>query len=138
MGENTKKKAPKLLKSKKTKFFAILLACLIILFIIHGIFFYTPPLLDSGKRDVFENTIDFFSFAWHLTKASVTKDFLGDSGKANEYFAKAGWYRKEYLLNRFFVEEKDLDRFLEKNRNQDIKTIRKDLYVFLMTPKKRE
>lgn len=111
--------------------------CLIILFlIIYKTLFYIPPLLDQGKRNIAEKTIDFFCFGWHLTTGSIHMAYLKNHDNAIKEFAKAGWYRKKYLAKRFFKKEEDIDKFLEANRNLPNKSFREKLYVFLITPTK--
>ena len=135
MGESIIKKASKLLKFQKTKLFVFLFLFLIILLFFHKLFIYTPPLLDSGKRDILENTIDFFSFAWHLTEASLLKDYLNKPGESNGSFVKAGWHRKRYLLSKFWINEDELVVFLNKNKDLPVKTIKNNLYTFLFIEK---
>jgi len=121
---------------KKYKFiFIFFISVIIISITIYKILFYTPPLLDSGKRNIAEKTIDFLSFGWHLTKASIIKDYFGDSGTANVECAKAGWYRKKYLVKRFIVKEEDVTLVLEVYKNLNINSIIKKLYFFLMKDK---
>jgi len=121
---------------KKYKFLFIFFIIVIIFSIIlYKISFYTPPLLDSGKRNIAEKTIDFLSFGWHLTKGSIIRDYFGDRGGANEDFAKAGWYRKKYLVKRFIVKEEDVTLVLEVYKNLDINSIKEKLYIFLMKNK---
>jgi len=121
---------------KKYKFLFIFFIIVITLSIIlYKILFYTPPLLDPGKRNIAEKTIDFLSFGWHLTKGSIVRDYLGDRGGANEDFAKAGWYRKKYLVKRFIVKEEDIALVLEVYKDLDINSIIEKLYFFLMKDK---
>lgn len=121
---------------KKYKFlFIFFISVIIFSIIIYKTSFYTPPLLDPGKRNIAEKTIDFLSFGWHLTKGSIVRDYLGDRGGANEDFAKAGWYRKKYLVKRFIVKEEDITLVLEVYKDLDINSISKNLYFFLMKGK---
>jgi len=121
---------------KKYKFlFTFFINVIIFSIIIYKISFYTPPLLDSGKRNIAKKTIDFLSFGLHLTKGSIVRDYLGDRGGANEDFAKAGWYRKKYLVKRFIVKEEDITLVLEVYKNLDINSIKENLYIFLMKDK---
>jgi len=121
---------------KKYKFLFIFFISVIIVFIIiYKVSFYTPPLLDSGKRNIAEKTIDFFSFGWHLTRGSIVRDYLGDRGGANEDFAKAGWYRKKYLVKRFRAKEEDITLALEVYKNLNMNSIIENLYFFLMKDK---
>ncbi len=121
---------------KKYKFlFAFFIGVIIFSTIIYKISFYTPPLLDPGKRNIAEKTIDFLSFGWHLTKGSIVRDYLGERGEANEEFAKAGLYRKKYLVKRFKVEGEDLDLVLDVYKNLNINSLIEKLYVFLLSGK---
>jgi len=121
---------------KKYKFlFIFFISAIIFSIIIYKISFYTPPLLDPGKRNIAEKTIDFLSFGWHLTKGSIVRDYLGDRGGANEDFAKAGWYRKKYLVKRFIVKEEDITLVLEVYKNLNMNSIIEKLYIFLMKDK---
>ena len=125
-------------KAKRFKTLIVFIFCLFLIWLlIYRFTFYAPPLLDPEKRNFCDNTIDFVCFGWYLTQGSIIKDYLKDGGRANEYFAKAGWHRKVYLLNRFFVEEERLDLFLEENKNIDTKILRDKLYVFLMSSQQR-
>lgn len=122
---------------KKYKFlFISFISVIIFSIIIYKISFYTPPLLDHGKRNIPEKTIDFFSFALYLTKGSIIEDYFGNRGHANEEYAKAGWYRKKYLVKMFRVKEENITLFLEAYKDLDINSIREKLYRFLMTGKK--
>ncbi len=117
---------------KKYKFLFIFFIIVIIFSIIlYKILFYTPPLLDSGKRNIAEKTIDFLSFGWHLTKGSIIKDYFGDGSRANKVFARAGWYRKKYLVKRFRVKEEDITLVLELYKDSSINYIVENLYFFL-------
>ncbi len=118
---------------KKYKF--LFISVIIFSIIIYKISFYTPPLLDSGKRNIAEKTIDFLSFGWHLTKGSIKKNYFGDRRGANEEFAKADWYRKKYLVKRFIVKEEDITLVLEVYKNLNINSIIEKLYFFLMKDK---
>ncbi len=121
---------------KKYKFLFIFFIIVIIFsIIIYKVSFYTPPLLDPGKRNIAEKTIDFLSFGWHLTKGSIIKDYFGDGGGANKVFARAGWYRKEYLVKRFRVKEEDVTLVLEVYKDLDINSNSESLYFFLMKDK---
>ncbi len=121
---------------KKYKFiFVFFIIVIIFSIILYKILFYTPPLLDPGKRNIAEKTIDFLSFGWHLTKGSIVRDYLGDRGGANEDFAKAGWYRKEYLVKRFRAKEEDITLVLEVYKNLNMNFINENLYFFLMKDK---
>ncbi len=117
---------------KKYKFlFVFFISVIIVSIIIYKISFYTPPLLDSGKRNIAEKTIDFLSFGWHLTKGSIIKDYFRDEGGANKVFARAGWYRKEYLVKRFIAKEEDITLILELYKDSNINYIVENLYFFL-------
>ena len=121
---------------KKYKFlFIFFISVIIFSIIIYKTSFYTPPLLDPGKRNIAEKTIDFLSFGLHLTKASIIKDYFGGGGTANKEFAKAGWYRKKYLVKRFRVKEEDITLVLEVYKDLDINSIIENLYFFLMKDK---
>lgn len=111
------------------------ISVIIISIIIYKISFYTPPLLDPGKRNIVEKTIDFLSFGWHLTKGSIIKDYLGEGGGANKVFARAGWYRKKYLVKRFRVKEEDITLVLELYKDSNINSIIENLYFFLRKDK---
>ena len=81
--------------SKKHKtLISIFISFIITFSIIYKLAFYTPPLLDSGKRNFVEKTTDFLCFGWHFTKASIYKDYLKNKDKAKKELGKAGWYRK--------------------------------------------
>jgi len=121
-----------MIKKKYRFLFIFFISVIIFSIIIYKISFYTPPLLDPGKRNIAEKTIDFLSFGWHLTKGSISKNYLGDRRGANEEFAKAGWYRKKYLVKRFIVKEEDIILALEVYKNLDINSIIENLYFFLM------
>jgi len=119
--------------NKKFKFFLILFISSIFVFIIiYRLTFYTPPLLDSGKRDFIEKTIDFLWFGWHFTKASIYKDYFKNNDKANKELGKAGWYREKYLIKYFEVKEKDLSSILEIYKKIKINSISEKLDAFLL------
>lgn len=123
---------------KKFKFFLILFISLIFVFIIiYRLTFYTPPLLDYGKRNFTEKTIDFLSFGWHFTKASIYKDYLKSKDKANKELGKAGWYRKKYLIKYFGVKEKDFTSILEIYKKLKINSISEKLDAFLVKEQKK-
>jgi len=121
---------------KKFKFFLILSISLIFVFIIiYRLTFYTPPLLDYGKRNFAEKSIDFLWFGWHFTKASIYKDYLKNSEIANKELGKAGWYREKYLIKYFGVKEKDFTSILEIYKKLKINSISKKLDAFLLKEK---
>ena len=123
---------------KKFKFFLILFISLIFVFIIiYRLTFYTPPLLDAGKRNFAEKTIDFLCFGWHFTKASIYRDYLKNSEKANKELGKAGWYREKYLIKYFGVKEKDFTSILEIYKKLKINSISEKLDAFLLKRTKK-
>jgi tetratricopeptide (TPR) repeat protein len=125
--------------SKKNKIVLIFFIILIIGFnILYKITFYTPPLLDSGKRNIIEKTIDFLWFGWHFTKASIHTKYLKNSREANKEIGRAAWYRKKYLLKKFRVKEKDLISILAVYKKLNINSISEKLYIFLMREKNNE
>ena len=125
--------------NKKYKFFLILLISLIFVFIIiYRLSFYTPPFLDSGKRNFIEKTIDFLCFGWHFTKASIYKDYLKNKVEANKELGKAGWYRKKYLAKKFSMNKEDLISVLELYKSLNINSILEKLYIFSMREKNNE
>ena len=119
--------------NKKYKLFYIFFISLIIIsIIIYKIIFYIPPLLDSGKRNIIEKTIDFLWFGWHFTKASIYKDYIRNSDKANKELGKAGWYKKKYLVKQFRVNGDDLTSILELYKKLKINSISEELHAFLV------
>lgn len=94
--------------SKKLKLLLLLfISFILIFFIIYRIAFYTPPLLDSGKRNIIEQTIDFFGFSWHLSKSAFYQVFIRkDISKAE--FPKAAWYRPDYIPKLMNTDDIDL------------------------------
>jgi tetratricopeptide (TPR) repeat protein len=124
---------------KKYKIFLIFFISLItISIIIYKITFYTPPLLDSGKRNIIEKTIDFLWFGWHFTKASIHTKYHKNSREANKEIGRAAWYRKKYLLKRFRLNEEDLISILEVYKKLNINSILEDLYIFSIREKNNE
>lgn len=124
--------------NKKFKFFLILFISLIfVFFIIYRLTFYTPPLLDYGKRNFVEKTIDFISFGWHFTKASIYNDYIKNNDKAKKELGKAGWYRKKYLIKYFGGKEKDLSSILEIYKKLKINSISEKLDAFLLKKQKK-
>jgi len=79
-----------------------------------------------------ERIIDFFSFGWHVTKASVYKDYLKKADMANREFGKAGWYRKIYLERKFEVEIENLFSVLGLYKDLDVNSIIEKLYINLL------
>jgi len=125
--------------NKKYKIFLIFFISLIIVFfIIYKLVIYTPHLLDYGKRNFVEKTMDFLWFGWHFTKASIYSDYLKDYGEANKELGKASWYRKKYIVKKFGVDEEDLISILEVYKNLNIIPILEELYVFLMKEENNE
>jgi len=121
---------------KKYKFiFIFFISVIIISITIYKILFYTPPLLDSGKRNIAEKTIDFLTFGWHLTKGSIYKDYFENIDKSQMELVKAGLYRKKYLVKRFKVKGEDLDLVLDVYKNLNINSLIEKLYVFLLSGK---
>jgi len=97
---------------------------------------YSPPFLDNGNRNFMDRSIDFFSFGWHFTKASVYKDYLKKEDMANKEFAKAGWYRKLYLERKFKVEIENLFSVLGLYKKLDVNSILEKLYISLLDSEK--
>ncbi len=124
-----------MIQKKHKLLFVFFISVIIFSIILYKISFYTPPLLDPGKRNIAEKTIDFLSFGWHLTKGSIVREYLGERGEANEEFAKAGLYRKKYLVKRFRVKEEDITLVLELYKDSNINSISENLYFFLMKDK---
>jgi len=125
--------------NKKFKFFLISFISLIIVFIIiYRFTSYTPVFLDYGKRNFIEKTIDFLSFGWHFTKASIYKQYRKNQDKAEKELGKAGWYRKKYLIKYFGVNGKDLNSVLTLYKRLKIDSISEKLDVFLKREQKIE
>jgi len=96
------------MKNRKQKIITfITISLLLIITIILKIAFYTPPLLDRGKRNIAEKTVDFLHFSWHFTKASVYKDILKNESSAGKASQKATWYDKNYLAKTFGLNQED-------------------------------
>ena len=124
--------------NKKFKFFLILFTSLIFVFIIiYRLTFYIPPLLDLGKRNFIEKSIDFISFGWHFTKASIYRDYLKNKNKSKKELGKAGWYREKYLIKYFGVKEKDFTSILEIYKKLKISSISEKLDAFLLKEQKK-
>lgn len=124
--------------NKKFNFFLILFTSLISVFIIiYRLTFYTPPLLDLGKRNFIEKSLDFISFGWHFTKASIHRDYLKNKNKSKKELGKAGWYREKYLIKYFRLKEKDLASILEIYKKLKINSISEKLDVFLLKEQKK-
>ncbi len=98
---------------------------------------YTPPLLDTGKRNLVEKTIDFLCFGWHFTKASIYSDYLKNNEKANRELGKAGWFREKFLSKYFGVKEKDLTSILSLYKKLKINSISEELDSFLLKEQKK-
>ena len=98
---------------------------------------YTPPLLDSGKRNFAEKTIDFLCFGWHFTKASIYRDYLKNKGKTKKELGKAGWYRKKFLIKYFGVKGEDLTSILLLYKKLKINSISEKLDAFLLREQKK-
>jgi len=124
--------------NKKYKFLLIFFVCLIaVSIIIYKIIFYSPPLLDSGKRNIIEKTIDFLCFGWHFTKASIRSQYQKNSAAANRELKRAAWYRKVYLRKKFRVDEEDLISVLEVYKDLNMSYIEK-LYIPLVREENNE
>ena len=124
--------------NNRYKYFLIFFTSFIIVsIIIYKFTFYTPPLLDPGKRNIIEKTIDFLCFGWHFTKASIYKDYLKNREKGNKELGKAGWYREKYLIKYFGVKEKDFTSILEIYKKLKINSISEKLDAFLLKEQKK-
>lgn len=124
---------------KKYKIIPFFLIIIILAFIIiYRFLLYTPPILDFGKRNFVEKTIDFLYFGWHFTKASVYSDYIKNKEKADKELGKAGWYRKKYLIKEFGVNGDNLFSVLGIYERLDLHMIQKKLYVFLTKEKSLE
>ncbi len=124
--------------SKKYKVrLSIFISLIIIFSIIYKLAFYTPPLLDSGNRNVVEKTTDFLCFGWHFTKASIYHDYFKNKDKARKELGKAGWYRIKFLTKYFSVEEKDFDSISKIYKNLKINSISIKLNTFLLRKQER-
>lgn len=87
---------------KKSQFITSAIILLLLLLAFFGkLAFYTPPLLDSGGRNIAEKITDFLYFSWHFTKASIYKDILKNKNKAEKDAEKAAWYDRKYLVKKF-------------------------------------
>jgi hypothetical protein len=120
--------------AKKRRVALVVLFLFLIIFLCtYRVFFYAPPLLDAGRRNIADKTLDFLWSGWHLTKGSFIKDYLKDQGTANGDFFKAGWYRRVYLLKEFRLTDNELDILLDLYRNLDRKSLQTKLYEFVMS-----
>ena len=118
--------------NKKLKFLLFFfLSFILLFFIIYRIAFYTPPLLDSGKRNVIEKTIDFFGFSWHLSKSAFYKVFIRKDISRRE-FAKAAWYRINYFPKLVNIDNKDLYLIAEEYQNLKFNSILEKLYSYFL------
>lgn len=118
--------------SKKLKLLLFLfISFILIFFIIYRITFYTPPLLDSGRRNIIEQTIDFFGFSWHLSKSAFYKVFIRKDISRRE-FAKAAWYRINYFPKLVNIDNKDLYLIAELYQNWKFNSILEKLYSYFL------
>jgi len=121
--------------NKKGKFSFIIIGIILVSTIFYKLAFYTPPLLDFEKRNIIEKTIDFFSFGWHFTKASIYGPYLKKGNAANMELGKAGWHRKKYLEKRFGVNGDNLISILKLYKRLQINPILEKLYISLIKEK---
>jgi len=108
----------KLKKNRQILLFFLTPAVFIILY---GVFFYTPPLLDTGTHDFIEQTIDFVAFSWHMGKASIQRAFL-KRNNTEQVFALAAWHRPRFLPKILHVDSFNLfdvaGAFLKHSKNR--------------------
>lgn len=118
--------------NKKFKLLSILFISLaIIFFIIYKITFYTHPLLDSGKRNIIEQTIDFFGFSWHLSKSAFYRVFIRKDISRVE-FPKAAWYRPDYIPKLMNTDDIDLLLMAKIYKTNKSTNFLENLYISLL------
>jgi len=121
---------------KRLRFFLLISITLFLIFIIgYKISFYTPPLLDSGKRNFAEMTLDIFYFGWHFTKALIYDQYLNNSNSANKEFGKASWYNERYLIKRYRINGEDLISLIDLYKKLNIKPTLEKLYTAIIKEK---
>jgi hypothetical protein len=120
--------------AEKGRFVLVVLFLALALFLlVYRLLLYTPPLLDAGRRNIVDKTIDFLYCGWHMTKGSFIKDYLKDQGTAYGDFFKAGWYREKMLLKVFRFSKAELTLFLESRKGLDRRILADQLYQFAMS-----
>jgi hypothetical protein len=93
--------------------------------------FYVPPLLDQGKRNMAEKTIDFLYFSWHMSKSSFYLVFLKKNITETEY-AKAAWYKTEHFPKLMNMESKDLYLIAKVYREKNLNRFVRELYSYFL------
>jgi len=132
LDRNQIKTTAKSVLNKKFKLLSILFISLaIVFFIIYKITFYTHPLLDSGKRNIIEQTIDFFGFSWHLSKSAFYKVFIRKDISRRE-FDKAAWYRINYFPKLVNIDNKDLYLIAELYQDKNLNSFLEKLYSYFL------
>lgn len=119
---------------KKRVGIATLLCIVIIALFVFRLTFYTPLLLDPGRRNFVENTIDFFSCGWYLTIGSYSERYLHNPESAEKAFFKAGWHRVLFLKKYFRISDEELCVFLESRSGSSQDNLEVQLFEFCISP----
>ena len=93
--------------------------------------FYTPPLFETGKRNIIEKIIDFSGFSWHLSKSAFYRVFIRKDISKME-FAKAAWYRVDYFPKLMNVCSSDLFSIAEAYEEKALDDFVKKLYSYFL------
>jgi hypothetical protein len=120
------------------KVIALAISIVIMVILVYRFTLYMPPLLDAGKRNLFDKTIDFFSCGWHLAKGSYFEEYKKNYVKAKRQYFMAGWYRELYLIKAFHISKDDIAVFLGAHKKENSKNIKDLLFeLVISTPASR-
>jgi len=118
--------------NKKNKIaLSSLIIIIIVFFISYKVLLYSPPLIDQGKRNFIEKTIDFLGFSWHLYKSAIYRVFLRKDISKKEY-AKAAWYRIDYFPKLMNIDNIDLALIAEVYREKELTNLIEKLYLYFL------
>ena len=116
------------------KVIALAISIVIAVIIIYRFTLYIPPLLDAGKRNLIDNTIDFLSCGWHLTNGSYLEEYKKNNVKARREFFMAGWYRELYLIKAFNISKDEIAILLSAHKKGNSKNIKDLLFELVISP----
>jgi hypothetical protein len=113
----------------------LLLCVLLAAILIYRFAFYVPPLIDTEKRNILDQAIDFVSCGWHLTKCSIMEKYTkNNNAKIKKEYFMAGWYREIFLLKSFGISKDELSIFLRARKQDNYKNFKKLLFEFVTSP----
>ncbi len=107
------------------------------LLMVYRIGFYVAPIRDQGRRNIFENVIDFIGYGWHNTRGLILTKYMKKFGPANDEYFAAAWHSEMFLRASFRISPEELDVLKNSVREMNDADCRKLIYEYAFSDPSR-